>query len=250
MESSSVKFEPAASLPDRLTLETRDLHLWFLPLDRPAERVARLEALLSPLEVERANRFHLPVLRHRHAVAHGVLRELLGAYLGAPFKMEFSIGPKGKPALEKGDRPDPFHFNLAHSGDYALYGFARSELGVDIELMREDRDLLGLARRFFAPLEHATIQALPDAGRRAAFYQVWTRKEAYIKARGTGLSERLDGFDVTARPAEPARVLRVSTSDEIADEWSLFDVQPLPDVAGAVALRGHDWKVRAWRLDT
>ena len=158
--------------------------------------------------------------------------------------------PKGKPALERGDRSEEqFHFNLAHSGDYALYGFARSELGVDIEVMREDRDLLGLARRFFAPLERATIQALPDAGRRAAFYHVWTRKEADIKARGTGLSERLDGFDVTARPGEPARVLRVSTGDEIADDWSLFDVQPLPDVTGAVALRGHGWKVRGWRLE-
>ena len=243
--ANAIVFEPAASLPRHVDLAADHLDLWFASLAPPPAQVDAFRALLSPDEVARADRFRFPEHRRRHVVAHGILRTLLAAYLGLPADaVTFTTGPHGKPSVPGVD----LHFNLAHTGDYALYGFSRSELGVDIEEARPGRDLLQLAMRFFAPLERETLQALPEEDRRGAFYRGWTRKEAYIKALGRGVSEPLDGFAVTMRDGEPARLLHTGAQGGEPADWTLLHLQPLEDVMGAVALRGRPAAVHAWRL--
>ena len=216
-----------------LTFEDGEVHVWFAKLDQPDERVEKFLTTLAHDEVDRANRFHFDRHRREFIVARGVLRELTGRYVGAkPESLEFSYGAYGKPSL---NGPYSLRFNMSHSGGVALYAFSEKlELGIDVEQIRADFASEEIARRFFSALEVETFNALPEKERTAAFFRCWTRKEAYIKATGKGLSQSLDGFDVSLAPETPAELLRV-TDDEIG-RWKLFDVEVGEGYAGALAL--------------
>ena len=246
----TVPFQPAARFPATPVLEDRDVHLWVAPLDQPPERVSALLRLLSPDERDRADRRRSAQHRRQFIVARGLLRELLGAYAGqAPDRLQISSsGRQGKPVLSGDTGATPLHFNLSHAGAHVLIGVARQELGVDLEAVEAKRDFLELADRFFAPAESAAVRSLPESERGEAFYNAWTRKEAYVKALGTGLAEPLDGFEVTVGPGEPARLLRISGGDGNAAAWSLYDLRPLAGLVGALALRGRDCRVQAWLI--
>jgi 4'-phosphopantetheinyl transferase len=170
---------------------------------------------------------------------------LLGAYSGLPpTALRFQYGPQGKPFLEGSD----VQFNLSHSGNLALFAFARSRaLGVDLEAT--DRAVEGdaLAARFFSPAENAELAALPPEVRQAAFFACWTRKEAYIKATGLGLSLALDSFDVSVAPGRSARLLATRPRAEEATHWQLTDLSVGPGYAGALCVAGSGWTLHAWR---
>ena len=219
-----------------------EVHVWRGALDQPSSVVARLQALLSEPERARTAAMRLARIRDRYVVGRGLLRTLLSHYVGVrPQDLEFAYGEHGKPYLE-GVGP---WFNLSHSRDVALFAFSSgAEVGVDVELEHRRVEPLRIAQRFFSEVEVAALRSLPDASRARAFLACWTRKEAFIKARGDGLTLPLRSFDVTLLPGEPATVLRTEWSATEAAEWELLDVShPETRTVAAVAMRSRGWHV-------
>ncbi len=178
-----------------------EVHIWRIDLAKPGN-----EQLLSADERDRANRFRFAMHRNRYISGRATLRIILGRFAGtAPERLTFEYTQFGKPFL-----PDSrIRFNLSHSEDLAVLAvtFDR-EIGVDVERIQQQKDLLDIAERFFAVPEREALRSLPVSDRAAGFYRCWTRKEAYIKARGDGLSLDLNSFVVSLLPQEPPRCLR------------------------------------------
>ncbi len=220
-------FAPAA--PGSVVLADNELHVWAVPLTGDADR---LGALLSDKERQKLERLRFADHRRRFEIGHGALRTILGGYLGEhAAAIEFVNGPRGKPYVSgKG----PF-FNTSHSGKLGIVAIAKVELGVDLEKVRHLESLTEIARRHFSPCEWDHLSLLDGEHRELAFYRCWTRKEAYIKALGEGLSMPLDIFDV-AIDGDP-RLLACRDGRERPEWWRLLDVSPGPSFAAAVALR-------------
>ncbi|MDQ3983150.1 MAG: 4'-phosphopantetheinyl transferase superfamily protein [Actinomycetota bacterium] len=211
-----------------MELPEDSLHVWRIDVRRPGEG---LREVLSPDETERASRFRFDRDRDAFVCTRGALRTLLGAYLGAaPEDVELAYGEKGKPEVPT------LSFNVSHAGDVAVAAFARTgRVGVDVELMRDDVELIPLARRFFTPAENEALGRLPDDELVAGFYSCWTRKEAFVKALGEGLSFELDRVDVSVHP-ERARVLSIDGDTSAGERWSMVSLDPGRGCAGAVAV--------------
>jgi 4'-phosphopantetheinyl transferase len=211
-----------------------EIQIWLAHLDGLQDR----SELLSPDEQERAARFALPHIRARFIAARSFLRTTLAECLSDdPAKLSFGYGHHGKPFLIDGE----LRFNLSHSGGWAALAVARRrEVGIDIEQIRPDRSTDELAQRFFSPREWAALQSLPDAERCAAFFRCWTRKEAFIKLIGEGLSFPLDEFDVTLRPEEPAALLSVRGDASAAKRWAMHEISAPAGFAAALAVEESD----------
>ncbi len=193
---------------------------------------------LSDAERVRAGRFVFERDRRRFIVGRARLRELLASRLGTrPDLIELEYGPRGKPRLA-GDPAEPdLRFNLSHCGDVALYAFSRgSEIGVDVEAVRNLRDADAIAARFFSPRENQSYLALDPRDRPLGFFTCWTRKEAFIKALGEGLHYPLASFDVSLAPGEPARILRVGETPGHEAGWCLQSLVPEPGMVAAVVV--------------
>jgi 4'-phosphopantetheinyl transferase len=222
-------------------LPAGEVHVWRASLERPAQTVERMRRLLASDEQRRADRFRFERDRSRYVVGRALLRGLLARYMGAePEELEFEYGEFRKPAVREG----PW-FNVSHSGPIVLYAFSSGgEVGIDVELDDADFARERIAERFFSPSEVGVLRSLPAGVQPRAFLTCWTRKEAFIKARGDGLSLALDSFDVTIAPDTPAAVLRTAWCSEEARQWCLED---LSDRRGgyiaAVAVRGEEWRV-------
>jgi 4'-phosphopantetheinyl transferase len=234
---------------ESLILGNDEVHIWRAALDHRSSQVASLLDTLAEDEQERAGRFYFLIDRERFIIARGVLREILGLYLNrAAQSVSFCYGPFAKPALAWRSAGNTIHFNMSHSNGVALYAFTRGrEIGIDLEFIREDLEVEQLAGRFFSQREIATLRALPVALRKYAFFLCWTRKEAYIKARGEGLSVPLDEFDVSLIPGEPAALLRTQTDPDEAFRWSLQELSPGPGYVSALAVEGHGWSLSCWQ---
>ena len=198
----------------------------------------RAQAVLSSDELARASRFVFDVHRSRYLAGRLALRELLGRYLErAPADVRFTYTSYGKPELPG----ETLRFNVAHSDDLALIGLTEEDrLGVDVERIRALRDIDGLAQTVFSRRELDVFHSLPDSAKHRAFFNCWTRKEAFVKAVGEGLSHPLDDFEVTLRPGEEARLLEVEGSTARAAAWSLVDLSPMDGWVGAVAVEKSD----------
>lgn len=225
-----------------------EIHVWRAALDQPAAEVTQFAGLLTADEQLRANRFHFEQDRQRFIVGRGILRTLLGRYLGCPgSELKFSYGPCGKPALASLATEPPLYFNLAHSGGLAVIALAyHQDLGVDVEQIRPITDMEQIVRRFFAAPEQAALLGLPVEQRQEAFFNGWTRKEACLKALGDGLARPLDQFCVSLVPGEPARLLSISEDETDASRWFLRSFNPAPGYVAAVAVRGHAWRFNCW----
>ncbi len=225
-------------------LGEKEIHVWRGWLRGPASTVERLQRSLSADEIARAERFRLPKLRDHFVVARGTLRGLLSRYLGIdPAEIALAYGPLGKPALAK-PADSPIHFNLSHSGDVALYAFSLSrEVGVDVERHRPAEKIEGIANRFYSPRECAALAALPEEERRLLFFRYWTIKEAYLKARGKGLSVPLRQVEVTF-PAVGPPLIDDSSS---RGDWSCRELPHEPPYTAAVVAQGHDWRPVCWQ---
>jgi 4'-phosphopantetheinyl transferase len=214
------------------------VHVWSLWTAEVSNAVvSKFELFLTPDERGRAERFRFENLRHSFVLTRGALRVLLGRYLHvSPAKIQFAYGSKGKPRLAE---PGLATFNLSHSGGLAVFGFAAScEIGVDVEEVRPMADMLDIAQRFFCPAEAAELISLPANQRERGFFRCWTRKEAYIKALGEGLSVPLDGFQVTLRPGERASIIHLAGDANAARTWRLYDLELSPGYVGALAYHG------------
>jgi 4'-phosphopantetheinyl transferase len=235
-------------VPRRLPLDRDELHLWCVSLDRPPSPLRSLEETLSQDERERALRFRFSRERRRYAAGRGLLRAVLASYLDVdPGTLTFSYTAYGKPSLTPLRESADLRFNLSRSQDWLLIGVARGrDIGVDVECLRPKSDLLTIARRFFAPAESAVLDSLPDAARTRAFFECWTRKEAFIKAVGEGLSIPLDSFEVAFGPGLEPALLRLRGSRQAADEWSIWGLAPAPGVSAAVAVKARGLSLRPW----
>jgi 4'-phosphopantetheinyl transferase len=224
-----------------LSLGPDEVHVWSTVLDRPAGEAAALEALLSPDECERVARIHCQRTRSEFAVGRGVLRRLLASYLQVdPAVLRFAVGPAGKPELRQPSGTG-LQFNLSHSHGVALYALTfHDPVGVDVEQVRPMSNYLGLAERYFSPREVGVLRSLAEHQRVGAFFHAWTRKEAYLKARGVGLSYGLERVEVTLGPAEPVRLLCLGGDEQSARSWSLRHLEPAPGFVGAVAVERED----------
>lgn len=228
--------------PPTLALPPGELHMWRVTLDQPEAVRARLWGDLSEEERERAGKFRFENGRFHYIVGRGLLRQLLGDYLGIPpGSMRFAYGAQGKPHLNDYAQ---VCFNIAHGQGKMLLGFCwGADVGVDIEQIRLPRRADRIAQRFFAPAEYAVFAATPPEQQAEAFFNCWTRKEAYIKATGQGLACPLNQFEVSLAVGETAVLHTIRGSAELAAGWSLFSLTPYPGYRGAALVAGQGWKV-------
>jgi 4'-phosphopantetheinyl transferase len=236
-------FAPAvwSPAPSRLPgLDAASVHVWRIALAVPDAEQAKRAAVLASDEVTRVARFHFERDRRRWTSARGAVRALLAGYAGvAPASLAFRLGSHGKPALDGPAASAGLEFNISHSGDLALCAVTRARaVGVDVEAFRPDFATSEVARRFFAPAEVAGLEALPPGERMEAFFACWTRKEAYIKARGTGIALGLDRFEVSLAPGLPAALLATHDEPAAAARWRLVALAPGGGYAGALATDG------------
>lgn len=221
-------------------LREGEVHVWCANLEPAAEQLAALEEVLSGVEVSRAERFRFWRHRRRYIAGRGILRVLTGHYLNkSPATVKFSYSKYKKPHLPGSN----IQFNLSHSKETALYAFClTADIGIDLEKIRPIDDAEGIAARFFAPSEYARFQSLPVEEKNKAFFSCWTRKEAFIKAVGEGMSFPLADFDVSFSPGNKPKINSILGSTIEAQKWSLYSLAPLLDFAAALAVKGRGWQ--------
>jgi 4'-phosphopantetheinyl transferase len=232
------------------TLMPRELHLWWVDICRPSEPVGVLAQCLAPDERQRSERFVRETDRHRFVVSHAAVRRILGHYLSIPpDRVEITIRPGGRPEVAPSDKLPSLRYSLSHSGERALVGVTcYKDVGVDVEHVRPLIDADNIVERYFSAGERAVWRSLPADEQLAAFFRCWTRKEAYLKAQGVGLSAGLDQVEVSLAPGEPACLLRVSNSTDLTTRWQMYDIPASTDYMAACVVDGgidgisvYDW---------
>jgi 4'-phosphopantetheinyl transferase len=222
------------------------VHVWRATLAWPGAAAHRLEQCLSADERDKMQRFRFERDRRRYLVGRGLLRSLLGRYLDvAPQDLRFETTAAGKPHLASGQ--GQLQFNLAHSGEYVLIAIADGRaVGIDVEAIRDDFDIGEIAVHFFSLDERRDLEMLTGRARIEAFFECWTRKEAYVKARGEGLSLPLDQFDVSLRPGEPARLIATRPDPAEAKRWQLSGLDVADGYKAALVVEGQGGTLRFW----
>jgi 4'-phosphopantetheinyl transferase len=236
--------------PDKdISLSDRDVHVWRASLDQSPDCVDQLAQALSPDEQMRAERFYFDRDRKRFMVARGLLRTILSYYLGVePSQLQFCYGSHGKPALAEAFDESRIRFNLSHSQGLALYAVTRDrEIGIDLEQIRSMPKAEQLAERFFSAPEYEILRTLPMHLKEEAFFNAWTRKEAYLKASGKGLAQSLEQIEVSLEPGESAKLLSIAGSPQKASAWSIQELLPASGYVGAVVVEGHNWHLTCWQ---
>ena len=215
-----------------------EVHVWSALLDPASSEIARFSESLSQDEKERANRFRFEKNRNEFIISRGSLRVLLGSYLGVPaHEVGFGYSHYGKPYLVDSDHISPVEFNLSHSEGIVLLAFTRGrKVGVDIEYVGRNFDFEEIAARFFSAAEQQMLRNTPTEERGTAFFRCWTRKEAYIKALGNGLSHLLFEFDVSMAPTQVSALLATRPDPSEADRWLLRDLPVTAGYVGALAV--------------
>lgn len=232
--------------PDPNTSLGRDqIHVWRTKLDRPLQDAHGALPFLAEDERVRAMRFHFDNHRRDFVVARTFLRSVLARYLDQGCaQIRFEYNTYGKPAIAAPKRGAPLFFNLTHSHHLALLAVTeQADVGIDVEFIRAVDD--GLAERYFSLSEVAGLRTLPRGLQNEAFFNCWTRKEAYIKARGEGLSLPLDEFDVSLAPGTPAAILEVRNGED-ASTWRLEHLKPGPGYVGALAIQALESELKFW----
>jgi 4'-phosphopantetheinyl transferase len=230
----------------QISLPADEVHLWRVDLSAVAQGEERWKQMLSPDERARAARFHFSRDRQHFTATRALLRMLLGSYLEYdPTKVVFRYADKEKPSLDPAAHRTLIDFNVSHSGTTALLAFTRGRaLGVDVEQLRDNFDHQAIARRFFSAQEQSQLAELAPSDRYAAFFRCWTRKEAYIKAQGTGLSLPLNQFDVSLKPGEMNALVSTRPDSSEAAYWSLREVSAGEGYVAALCVQGHGWRLK------
>jgi len=236
------------SPPLDLTLDLGEIHVWRVSLAQTESCLQNLQQTLSTDERTKADRFRFPKDRSQFIVSRGALRAILSRYLNiSSHILRFDYNPYGKPSLTVAQGGNTLRFNLSHSRGMALIAITKNrDIGVDLEGINQNFSCLEIAEKFFSPLENSVLRSLPEHLQATAFFTCWTRKEAYIKAVGKGLSIPLNQFDVSLAPGEPAALLNVEGNPEEASKWSLIELFPSSDMVAAVAVAGDCWKLDCW----
>ena len=229
-------------------LQAGELHIWKIELDCDDGQWQPLRALLSNDEQIKADRYLFEKHRRRYILCRATLRNLLGSYLDrAPDTFRFAYNSHGKPFIANDD--SGLRFNISHSGEIMLAAFVlNSEIGIDIEAIQQDIDYLGIGQRWFSELELNTLLKLPEHERVGAFFRAWSRKEAYIKALGAGLSYPLNRFSVSMDETSPALIECQDGSQEIKS-WKIHDVEVSSAYSAAVVIKAARWDIRHIHLE-
>lgn len=238
---------PAA--PEKLALSPGDLHVWSASLELDWRSIPSLQRILSGDEIDRAERYRFSADRREFIAARGLLRMILGRYLDTPpERLRFCYGPNGKPSLVVDPGGTSLQFNVSHSSGFVVYAVTRArQVGIDLERIQPFPEVRMLVERYFSSAEQAALRALPKEQQLLAFYRCWTRKEAFIKAKGQGLSLALDRFVVSLAPGEPARLLHVDGDQQEASRWLLRELLPGPGYVATLAVKGNDWRLSCYR---
>jgi 4'-phosphopantetheinyl transferase len=223
-----------------------EVHVWKINLKAPGLCDNR-EILVNDERV-RASRFRFHTDSDRFVAARSSLRTILARYLRTrPAEVEFGLNPFGKPYLTGGEDKLGLRFNLSHSHNMALLAVARNrDVGVDIEFRRADLATDEIARRFFSLAERNQLEAIVPEQKTEAFFNCWTRKEAYIKARGEGLSFPLDQFDVSFAPDAPPALLGNRRDANEVSRWSFEELSPADGYAAALTVEGNFSRLLLW----
>jgi 4'-phosphopantetheinyl transferase len=224
----------------------RNVHVWLIDLDKESLWFKHAIKLISVGEQERASRFKFENDRRRYMVSHAGLRSILSAYLKIPPKdLPFSAGPSGKPKLTPTiPATDNLRFNLSHSGEVALIAVTRAgEIGVDIEYVKKDFPIHEVADKFFTPKEVAALETLPEHLQRKAFFKCWTSKEAFLKAKGTGLSGKLDEMEITLAGGQRVRIKAKIPG------WSLAELNACDGYEAALVSEGEPARIHLYRWE-
>ncbi len=240
--------EPEVAPCRILAMKADEIHVWNGRVAAGEDCFLELYKCLSPDEIERAARLRFDEHRRSFIICRGLLRSILAGYLGLrPAEIQFQYGAQGKPALQN----RAMCFSVSHSENRVLYAFGKNfELGVDLEYVRELPDAEMLAQRFFAPSEYLEFCGTTPAIRTRAFFCCWTRKEAYIKATGQGLSQPLRSFQVPIEPEQPDKLRITTRSDEHLSGWSLRHLDPAPGYVGALAAPLVSFPLVQWTFGT
>jgi len=230
-------------------LNETHVHIWAAGLDESLERISSLEKTLSPDEQERAARFHFERDRRRFIAGRGILRKILSSYREiSPSPLHFCYSSRGKPYLGEEEGRPPFHFNVAHSEDLILIAVTRAcVLGIDVERVRPIPERESIVMQYFSSREAAALTALPKQQRLRAFYQLWTCKEACLKATGGGLSDLTDGLEVSFPPGKPAQIRAFSGTLQTAATWTLVELRPAPGYVAALAAPTTGLSLSSWQ---
>lgn len=231
-----------------LALPEDEVQLWRADLAAIRENESRWQKLLSSDESNRAERFHFPADRQRFVASRALLRLILAGYLGTdPKRLIFSYSKQEKPSLAADDASGGITFNVSHSAEIALFAFTRRrEIGVDVEEIRCDFEVETIANRFFSAKEKEQLAALPNDKKFEAFFRCWTRKEAYIKATGDGLSLALHQFDVSILAQDTDALIATRPDHTVAALWSLREIPAGVGHVAALCVRGRDWQMKNW----
>lgn len=235
---------PELNLPDD------EVHVWLASLEVTTSFEQILTQTLSADEQTRAARFHFDKDRKYFVVSRGLLRVLLGQYLGIKAKqIEFSYGSQGKPTLAPSEYKPTLSFNLSHSQDHALYAFTQNrQIGIDLEYIRPLPDIEPIVKHIFSARERSVFQTLSPNQKIIAFFNAWTCKEAVLKAIGKGLAQPMNQIEVSLDPSEPARLLSIEDDPEVSAQWSLYRLQPVSDYSATLAVAGQGWHLRCWQF--
>jgi 4'-phosphopantetheinyl transferase len=239
---SSFQIEAQLALPED------EVQLWRVDLEAIGADESRWQMVLSADESTRAARFHFSRDRQRFVASRALLRIILAGYLATDASsLSFSYSKNGKPALGPAHAGSDLTFNVSHSGGIALFAFTRQrEIGVDVEQVRGDFDVEAIARRFFSAREQKQLADLQNEKKFEAFFRCWTRKEAYIKATGEGLSLPLHQFDVSILPDASEALLSTRPDNSVAALWSLREIPAGPGYVAALCVSGHAWRLKDW----
>jgi 4'-phosphopantetheinyl transferase len=218
----------------------------------PDDRLSAFQSTLSPDERERAERFVFGLHRNHYIAGRGILRAILASYLDLnPAKIQFAYTPRAKPFLADMPGAGAHHFNIAHSEGLVLVAISQvCEIGVDVERIRPMPDAHDIASHFFSPREKAQLNGLPTDQVPPAFFNLWTRKEACLKATGEGITELLPLTEVSFLPGEPAQLHSLWGDPKEAGQWTLEDLTPAPGYAAALAAPARDLQLHCWRWPT
>ena len=225
-----------------ISLQYDEIHVWQVNLDQPENNWENIFEILSTDEKERASRFHFEKDKRRFTVARGILRQILGRYLNEkPHKIQFEYSPYGKPRFGSESGFGDLKFNLSHSEDLGLVAITQNRnIGIDLERIRQDLYTEEIAARFFCENERNSLEKLCKTEKNARFFQYWTRKEAFLKCMGKGLSFPMENCDVSLTAGKEFSSLKIQ--NEISG-WQVKDLFPYIGYAAAIVIEGENSRI-------
>lgn len=223
-------------IPTKLKLSENEIHIWLVDLETQLQNLKAYWSYLSKIEQSRAIKFRFESHKNNYIIRTGILRILLSNHLMCqPNEIEFEVGEFGKPKLNN----STLTFNLSHSKSKALIALTQNiEIGIDLEYIDASIDAKTIAIHFFSNDEMKQLYTLNNENLADEFFNIWSKKEAFIKAIGTGLTYPLDAFDVSLDTLEKKALTRIKNSTKEAQKWNLFSIKTFNNYAGAIAYKG------------